>query len=79
MDRQDETSCGHPPTEPGKREQLLTIKQVAKWLGVSMSTLYHLGADGEGPIRIKFGNAIRYRVCCVNAWLDAHVQSTRSG
>lgn len=73
------TSCGHPPTEPGKREALLTIQQIVKWLGVSTSTLYHQGASGEGPTRIKFGNVIRYKACCVNAWLDQHLQGRDAG
>ena len=67
-----QTSCGHPLTRPGESEQLLTILQVAEWLGVSTSTLYHHD-PGEGPTRIKFGNSIRYKRCCVAAWLDEHM------
>jgi len=65
-------SCGHQPSRPGQVEQLLTITEVAEWLGVSTSTLYHHDPS-EGPNRIKFGNLIRYRRCCVTAWLDEHL------
>jgi len=34
--------------------------------------MYHHD-PGEGPNRIKFGNSIRYRRCCVTAWLDEHL------
>jgi len=73
MSVQRPMSCGHPPTRAGEPEQLLTIQQVAEWLGVSTSTLYHQGATDDGPTRIKFGNAIRYKRCCVTAWLDEHL------
>ena len=72
MSKQRTTSCGHAATAPGRAEQLLTITEVAKWLGVSTSTLYHLD-PAEGPTRIKFGNSIRFKRCCVNAWLDEHI------
>jgi len=72
MSKQRPTSCGHPPTRAGEPEQLLTIVEVAEWLGVSTSTLYHHD-PGEGPTHIKFGNSIRYKRCCVNAWLDEHL------
>lgn len=65
-------TCGHPPTNPGQAEPLKTVTQVAEWLGLSTSTLYHFDVS-EGPNRIKFGNSIRYRECCVNAWLDNHL------
>ena len=66
------SSCGHLPSRPGEVERLLTITQVAEWLGVSTSTLYQHD-PGEGPNRIKFGNSIRYKQCCVTAWLDEHL------
>jgi len=70
------SSCGHHPSQPGQVEQLLTITEVADWLGVSTSMLYHHD-PGEGPSRIKFGNSIRYRRCCVTAWLDEHLVTDR--
>ena len=72
MSKRRSTSCGHPETRPGHAEQLLTITEVAKWLGVSTSTLYHLD-PAEGPTRIKFGNTICFKHCCVNAWFDEHM------
>lgn len=72
MSSQRPNKCGHPSTTAGKPEQLLMIPQVAEWLGVSVSTIYHM-RDGEGPNRIKFGNAVRYQECCVIAWLDEHL------
>ncbi len=52
------------------------IPEVAEWLVVSVSTIYHM-RDGEGPDRIKFGNSVRYQECCVTAWLDEHLISAK--
>lgn len=52
MGKQRSNSCGHPSSASDKPEQLLTIVEVAEWLGVSTSTLYHHD-PGEGPTRIS--------------------------
>jgi prophage regulatory protein len=56
-------------------EEMLTEPEVARLLGVSLSTVKRLRASGEGPPVIKVGKrAIRYRRRDVEAWLRRRVE-----
>lgn len=70
MDLKSKTECGHPPTRSDQPEPLLKIQQVAEWLSVSLSTLYHSSSTGDGPPKLKIGGGLRYKRCCVRAWID---------
>jgi predicted DNA-binding transcriptional regulator AlpA len=54
-----------PPYEP-----LLTIDEVAHWLGKPKNTLYRWRKHGYGPRAIKVGNDLRYRVAEVERFLN---------
>jgi excisionase family DNA binding protein len=57
-------------TAMGADEDLLTAKQVAAMLNVSLATFKRLRARGEGPPSIRVGErAIRYRRGDVATWL----------
>ena len=62
-------------------ENVVNEKQAARYIGMSVSYLRQdrcYGAVGDrvpGPIFLKFGRAIRYRVCDLDAWLDQHLMS----
>jgi excisionase family DNA binding protein len=58
-----------PATEP---DPLLTVDQVARWLGKPKATLYAWRTRGLGPKAIRVGNVLRYRRSEVERWLDAH-------
>ena len=58
-----------PPFDP-----LLTIDQVAQWLGKPKGTLYQWRCRKMGPRGIKVGNDVRYRRSEVEAFLDAHTE-----
>ena len=49
---------------------LLTTQQLAEYLGVAVSTLIQYRRDGNGPIYIKLGHLVRYRMQDVERWLD---------
>ena len=68
-----DSGCGHGQPTTGDLERLLTIHDVAEWIGVSVSTLYQRSSRHEGPNRLKIGNVLRYKRCCVAAWIDEQV------
>jgi len=62
-----------PATTP--YDPLLTIEQVADWLGVPKGTLYQWRSRKQGPRAIKVGGGLRYRRTEVEAYLDQHTDS----
>ena len=71
-----DSGCGHDQ-DAGDPERLLTISEVADWIGVSVSTMYQRSSRGDGPSRLKIGNVLRYKRCCVAAWIDEQMVDTR--
>lgn len=53
-----------------RHDPLWTIKDVAKYLGVSVQTLYDWRCQHCGPKCFKVGGTLRYRESDVMAWLD---------
>jgi excisionase family DNA binding protein len=51
-------------------EPLLSVDQVAEWLGKPKATLYAWRSRGLGPKAIRVGNVLRYRRSEVERWLD---------
>jgi len=41
---------------------VMTVTQAAEYLGLAVSTLNKWRCHGEGPVFIKLGRAVRYRV-----------------
>lgn len=78
----DVTSSSHSPRAPAERSEsgesdptfdpLVTIDQLALWLGKPKGTLYQWRCRNFGPRGIKVGNDVRYRRSEVEAYLDAH-------
>ena len=55
------------------QEPLLRADQVAKYLGLSVQTLYNMRVRGEGPVAHKFGGRsgpLRYQRTDVEKWLE---------
>ncbi|WP_239160190.1 helix-turn-helix transcriptional regulator [Virgisporangium ochraceum] len=61
-------------TEP---DPLLSVDQVARWLGKPKATLYAWRSRGLGPRAIRVGNVLRYRRSEVEGWLDANTDDRR--
>lgn len=61
---------GHEPAV--QFEPLLTVDQVAEWLGKPKATLYAWRTRGQGPRGIKVGCDLRYRRSDVEAYLEEH-------
>jgi excisionase family DNA binding protein len=57
---------------PTKRtERLMTVPEVAEWLGVSPGTLYHWRHTHRGPRSLTLAGGVRYRRGDVEEWLNA--------
>ena len=50
--------------------RLMTSKEVAEYLQISESLLNGYRADGIGPVYLKLGRLVRYRLDDVEKWLS---------
>ncbi len=48
---------------------LLSIEELAEYLGVPVTTIYDWRVDGKGPCAIKVGRHIRFAVQDVQEWV----------
>lgn len=56
--------------ESGLR-RLLSVEELAEFLGVPVRTLYQWRYKGVGPVGVRVGRHLRYRVNDVEAWIEA--------
>jgi len=50
-------------------QELWTIKEVSKFLGVPVGTLYQWRHKGYGPPAWRLGRSLRYDAAAVRRWL----------
>ena len=50
---------------------VLTISELAAYLGVPVQTLYDLRHHGRGPRGFRVGRELRFRITEIEAWLAA--------
>jgi excisionase family DNA binding protein len=55
-------------------EPMLSIDELAEYLGKPVRTIYDWRLSGRGPRAVHVGRSLRYRVCDVQAWLDAQLE-----
>jgi excisionase family DNA binding protein len=53
-----------------ERTRLLTVPEVAEWLGLNPQTLYYWRHTGRGPRSLTVGSSVRYRPGDVEEWLE---------
>jgi excisionase family DNA binding protein len=51
-------------------QQFLSPRELAKYLGISLSAIVAYRTDGNGPAYLKVGRLVRYRISDVEKWLD---------
>ncbi len=51
------------------RERLVTVDELAKWLGVPTATIYRWRHHRDGPPSYKVGRHVRFRAVEVEDWL----------
>ncbi|UUZ58213.1 helix-turn-helix transcriptional regulator [Nocardioides sp. B-3] len=61
-------------------DPLVTITELAEYLGVPVKTIYEWRQTGRGPAGIRIGRHVKFRLGDVQAWLDGQrdVPSPRS-
>ncbi|NMM16649.1 MAG: helix-turn-helix domain-containing protein [Cellulomonas sp.] len=57
--------------QPAPLDPLLTLDDLAAYLGVPKGTLYRWRVDHKGPRGIRFGKHLRFRRSEVDPWLDS--------
>jgi excisionase family DNA binding protein len=55
-------------------DRLLTIDELAYFLGVPVKTIYQWRYKGTGPTGLRVGRHVRYRQIDVDRWLDGLVE-----
>jgi excisionase family DNA binding protein len=72
-------SCMKTKATPAARlEPLLSINDLATYLGVPVATIYDWRVDGKGPCGIRVGRHVKFTVSDVMAWLEEQ-RETRPG
>jgi excisionase family DNA binding protein len=57
-----------------QQDRLLTVKDLADYLGVPVATLYQWRYRGEGPAGFRVGKHVRYRWRDVEEWIESQLQ-----
>jgi excisionase family DNA binding protein len=66
---------------PGFRglEPLLSVGELADYLGVPVSTIYDWRTGGHGPVAHRFGKHIKFALTDVRAWVAAQRETPPGG
>lgn len=57
---------------------IITVNQAADYLGLAVSTLNKWRCHGGGPVFIKMGRAVRYRIEDLDSFITIHVRKSTS-
>jgi excisionase family DNA binding protein len=66
-------------TNPGGLVPLMSMDDLAAFLGVPVATLYDWRVDGKGPVGIRVGRHVRFTREDVAAWVAANREQTPGG
>ena len=58
-------------------DRLLTPAEVAEYLGVPEKTLAQWRSDRHGPLPLRIGRYVRYRLCDIQIWVDEQATAAR--
>jgi predicted DNA-binding transcriptional regulator AlpA len=67
------------PNRPLSSQTLLTPKQAARLLNLSVSWLAKRRLAGDGPPYVKLGGAVRYTEGSLQQWMKAQQRTSTSG
>lgn len=56
-------------------DRLLTIKEVAEYLGVPITTLYQWRYNRKGPPSVRIGRHVRYRPTDLFGWVEQELRA----
>ena len=57
-----------------QRDRLLTVAELADYLGVPVATLYQWRYRGEGPPGFRVGRHLRYRWSDIQQWIETRLE-----
>lgn len=57
-----------------KSDRLLTVEQLADYLGVPVATVYAWRHRREGPPRFRVRKYVRYRTSDVQQWIECQLE-----
>lgn len=57
-------------------DRLLTVEELAEYLGVPVATIYAWRHRHEGPPGFRVGKHLRYRSSDVDQWIQRKLQDT---
>lgn len=72
MDTEGEAMRPETHDHHKKGERLLTLPEVADYIGVPLQTLYAWRSRGDGPRGIRVGKHVRVRRDELERWLELH-------
>jgi excisionase family DNA binding protein len=61
-----------------EREPLVSLAEVAAYLGLPPATLHQWRYRGVGPVGYRVGRHVRYRMSEVDRWLEAQADRQSS-
>jgi predicted DNA-binding transcriptional regulator AlpA len=67
------------PSRPMTASILLTPKQAARYLNLSVSWLAKRRLAGDGPPYVKLGGAVRYAEGSLQQWMKGQQRTSTSG
>ena len=53
-------------------EPLLSVGELAEYLGVPVATVYDWRSNGLGPVGHRLGKHVRFALSDVKTWLESH-------
>jgi predicted DNA-binding transcriptional regulator AlpA len=64
----------------GESEPLLDIRDVAKWVGIPVASIYQYRhrREGIGALAIKVGAHLRWRPEDIRGWLEEQAQQAKA-
>jgi excisionase family DNA binding protein len=58
-------------------DPLLSITELAEYLGVPVKTIYEWRQSGRGPACVRIGRHLKFAVSDVRAWVECQRESPR--
>lgn len=65
-----------PHTALSGLDPLLSVDELAEYLGVPIRTIYDWRQTGHGPRGIRIGRHLKYAVSDVTAWIDSQREAS---
>ena len=60
-------------------DRLLTVQELANYLGVPVATIYAWRYRREGPPGFRVGRHVRFRRSDIEEWLNNQIEEVRAG